>query len=37
MKWSKQGSWEGHGVGYANYEFAIMTKYGKTSGRCARD
>jgi hypothetical protein len=37
VKWSKQGSWEGHGVGYANYEFAIQTKYGKTGGRCARD
>lgn len=37
VKWSKNGSWEGHAVGYAGFEFAIMTKYGKTGGRCARD
>ena len=37
VKWSKNGSWEGHNVGYASFEFAIMTKYGKTGGRCARD
>lgn len=37
VKWSKNGSWEGHAVGYAGFEFAVMTKYGKTGGRCARD
>ena len=37
VMWSKNGSWEGHAVGYAGFSFAIMTKYGKTGGRCARD
>jgi hypothetical protein len=37
FRWSKNGSWEGHGVGYAGFAFATMTKYGKTGGRCARD
>jgi formylglycine-generating enzyme required for sulfatase activity len=37
VKWSKNGSWEGHGIGYTGFQFAFMTKYGKTGGRCARD
>jgi hypothetical protein len=37
VMWSKNGSWEGHAVGYAGFDFAVMTKYGKTGGRCARD
>jgi len=37
VRWTKNGSWEGHAVGYAGFEFAVMTKYAKTGGRCARD
>lgn len=37
VKWSRAGSWEGHEVNYGQYAFAIMTKYGKTGARCARD
>ncbi len=37
LAWSKSGSWEGHRVGNTTFEFAVMTKYGKTGGRCARD
>jgi hypothetical protein len=37
VAWSKSGSWEGHRVGNTTFEFAVMTKYGKTGGRCARD
>jgi hypothetical protein len=36
-RWSKNGSWEGHTIGYTGFKFAFMTKYGKTGGRCARD
>jgi hypothetical protein len=36
VRWSKNGSWEGHQVN-AGYSFAFMTKYGKVGGRCARD
>ncbi len=37
VKWSRAGSWEGHPVNYGQYAFAVMTKYGKTGLRCARD
>ena len=37
FKWGMQGSWEGHAMGTKGYAFAPMTKYGKTSLRCARD
>ncbi len=37
FKWGMQGSWEGHNMGQQGYAFAPMTKYGKTSLRCARD
>jgi hypothetical protein len=37
VKWSRAGSWEGHPPNYGLYAFAIMTKYGKAGGRCARD
>ena len=37
VKWSKSGSWEGHRIGNTTFEFAVMTKYGKAGGRCARD
>lgn len=37
MKWGRSGSWEGHQANYTGWEFAVMTKYGKTGGRCARD
>jgi formylglycine-generating enzyme required for sulfatase activity len=37
MKWSKSGSWEGHRIGNTTFELAVMTKYGKAGGRCARD
>jgi hypothetical protein len=37
VRWSKNGSWEGHSIGFGGFEFAVMTKYGKTGGRCARD
>ena len=37
LAWSKNGSWEGHRIGNTTFEFAVMTKYGKTGGRCARD
>lgn len=37
VRWSKNGSWEVHNIGYADFQFAFMTKYGKTGGRCARD
>jgi hypothetical protein len=37
VRWSRAGSWEGHQSNNENWQFAIMTKYGKTGGRCARD
>lgn len=37
LRWSKNGSWEGHAMGNLEWKFAFMTKYGKTGGRCARD
>ena len=37
VRWSRAGSWEGHGVNFSGFQFAVMTKYGKTGGRCARD
>jgi hypothetical protein len=37
VAWSKNGSFEGHQVGYPGFAFAIMTKYGKMGGRCERD
>jgi hypothetical protein len=37
LRWTKSGSWEGHRIGNDTFEFAVMTKYGKTGGRCARD
>lgn len=37
VRWSRAGSWEGHSVGYPDFAFSVMTKYGKTSLRCARD
>ena len=37
VRWSRAGSWEGHQVNYTRWQFAIMTKYGKTGMRCARD
>ena len=37
VMWSKNGSWEGHPIGYSSFAFAVMTKYGKTGGRCAHD
>jgi hypothetical protein len=37
VRWSKQGSWEGHQIGNTSWVFPVMTKYGKTGGRCARD
>jgi hypothetical protein len=36
-RWSRSGSWEGHQANNPNWQFAVMTKYGKTGGRCARD
>jgi hypothetical protein len=36
VKWSKNGSFEGHPVGSPNFQFPIMTKYGKAGGRCER-
>jgi hypothetical protein len=36
VKWSKNGSFEGHAVGTAGFQFPIMTKYGKAGGRCER-
>ncbi|MDB4947215.1 MAG: Tryptophan synthase alpha chain [Labilithrix sp.] len=37
FRWGKQGSWEGHSVGYEGFSMTPMTKYGKTGLRCARD
>jgi hypothetical protein len=44
IQWTRNGSWESQGaggpphpIGYAEFRFAVMTKYGKTGGRCARD
>ncbi len=37
VRWSRAGSWEGHQVNYTRWQFPIMTKYGKTGMRCARD
>jgi hypothetical protein len=37
VRWGRSGSWEGHQANYTGWQFAIMTKYGKTGGRCARD
>lgn len=37
VRWSRAGSWEGHRVNTSRWQFAIMTKYGKTGMRCARD
>ncbi len=36
VRWTKNGSWEGHAIGYPDFAFSFMTKYGKTGGRCAR-
>ena len=36
IRWTRNGSWEGHGIGSAGWSFPIMTKYGKTGIRCAR-
>jgi formylglycine-generating enzyme required for sulfatase activity len=36
VHWTKNGSWEGHPIGYDGWAFPIMTKYGKTGLRCAR-
>jgi hypothetical protein len=36
IAWTKNGSWEGHAIGYDKWSFPIMTKYGKTGLRCAR-
>ncbi len=36
VKWSKNGSFEGHAVGTAGFQFPPMTKYGKAGGRCER-
>jgi formylglycine-generating enzyme required for sulfatase activity len=36
VRWTKNGSWEGHGIGFDGWSFPIMTKYGKTGVRCAR-
>jgi formylglycine-generating enzyme required for sulfatase activity len=36
VQWTKNGSWEGHPIGYEGFAFPIMTKYGKTGLRCAR-
>ncbi len=37
VRWSRAGSWEGHQANYTGWQFPIMTKYGKTGGRCARN
>ena len=37
VRWSRAGSWEVHQVNYTRWQFAVMTKYGKTGMRCARD
>jgi hypothetical protein len=36
VRWTKNGSWEGHPIGYDAWTFPILTKYGKTGLRCAR-
>jgi hypothetical protein len=36
VQWTKNGSWEGHPIGFEGFAFPIMTKYGKTGIRCAR-
>ncbi|MBX3232878.1 MAG: hypothetical protein KIT84_42350 [Labilithrix sp.] len=36
-RWARSGSWEGHSANHQTWQFAVMTKYGKTGGRCARD
>ncbi len=36
MRWSTNGSWEGHPIGTQAWSFPVLTKYGKTGGRCAR-
>jgi hypothetical protein len=37
VRWSRAGSWEGHSANNTQWQFALMTKYGKVGGRCARD
>jgi hypothetical protein len=37
VRWSRAGSWEGHPANSSTWAYPIMTKYGKTGGRCARD
>jgi hypothetical protein len=37
VRWARAGSWEGHQVNYMKWQSPIMTKYGKTGMRCARD
>jgi hypothetical protein len=37
VRWSRAGSWEGHQANYTKWQFAVMTKYGKVGGRCARN
>lgn len=36
IKWTKNGSWEGHAMRFPDFAFSFMTKYGKAGGRCAR-
>ncbi len=37
VRWGRAGSWEGHQANNKKWQFAILTKYGKTGARCARD
>lgn len=36
FRWGKQSSWEGHVLGYSDYAFYFLVKYGKTGQRCTR-
>jgi hypothetical protein len=36
VRWTKNGSWEGHPIGFDGWSFPVLTKYGKTGLRCAR-
>jgi hypothetical protein len=37
VRWSRAGSFEVHQANYQQWQFAVLTKYGKQGGRCARD
>ncbi len=36
VRWSRNGSWQGHGIPYPAISPSITNKYWATGGRCSR-